>query len=172
MYIVHCNCILYIIYISQLAQWARICLAVQELQEMGVWSLGQGRSPGEGNSNPLQYSCSISPMDRLAYAAIRMSAIQLYAYLKFTNNIRNIRRVTLNCKCTFFFLRFFGYEPFLMSLYNMLQYPFCFIFWFRQQNFSSLTRDQTCTPYVESLNHWTTRKVLGSLLFFFPDPPQ
>ena len=96
------SCILYIIYTSQLAQWERIRLAVQELQEMGVGSLGQGRSPGEGNGNPLQYSCSVSPMDRLAYAAITMSAIQLYGNLKFTKNIRNIR-VTHNCKCTSFF---------------------------------------------------------------------
>ena len=26
--------------------------------------LGSGRSPGEGNSNPLQYSCLGNPMDR------------------------------------------------------------------------------------------------------------
>ena len=27
---------------------------------------GLGRSPGEGNSNPLQYSCLGNPMDRVA----------------------------------------------------------------------------------------------------------
>ena len=26
--------------------------------------LGLGRSPGEGNGNPLQYSCLVNPMDR------------------------------------------------------------------------------------------------------------
>ena len=30
---------------------------------------GLGRSPGEGNSNPLQYSCLESPMDRGAWQA-------------------------------------------------------------------------------------------------------
>ena len=30
---------------------------------------GQGRSPGEGNSNPLQYSCLENPMDRGAWRA-------------------------------------------------------------------------------------------------------
>ena len=30
---------------------------------------GQGRSPGEGNSNPLQYSCLGNPMDREASQA-------------------------------------------------------------------------------------------------------
>ena len=28
------------------------------------WILGSGRSPGEGNSNPLQHSCLGNPMDR------------------------------------------------------------------------------------------------------------
>ena len=31
---------------------------------------GWGRSPGEGHSNPLQYSCLENPMDRGAWQAI------------------------------------------------------------------------------------------------------
>jgi len=31
-----------------------------------LWS---GRSPGEGNGNPLQYSCLANPMDRVAWWA-------------------------------------------------------------------------------------------------------
>ena len=30
---------------------------------------GSGRSPGEGNGNPLQYSCLENPMDREAWQA-------------------------------------------------------------------------------------------------------
>ena len=30
---------------------------------------GSGRSPGEGNGNPLQYSCQANPMDRGAWQA-------------------------------------------------------------------------------------------------------
>ena len=30
---------------------------------------GSGRSPGEGNGNPLQYSCLENPMDREAWEA-------------------------------------------------------------------------------------------------------
>ena len=30
---------------------------------------GSGRSPGEGNGNPLQYSCLENPMDRVAWKA-------------------------------------------------------------------------------------------------------
>ena len=38
-------------------------------QEMWVQSLGLGRSPGEGNGNPLQYACQENPMDREAWLA-------------------------------------------------------------------------------------------------------
>ena len=31
---------------------------------------GSGRSPGEGNGNPLQYSCLENPMDRGAWRAV------------------------------------------------------------------------------------------------------
>ena len=31
------------------------------------WIPGSGRSPGEGNGNPFQYSCLGSPMDREAW---------------------------------------------------------------------------------------------------------
>ena len=31
---------------------------------------GSGRSPGEGNDNPLQYSCVENPMDRGAWWAM------------------------------------------------------------------------------------------------------
>ena len=32
-----------------------------------AWSLGQEDSPGEGNGNPLHYSCLGNPMDRGAW---------------------------------------------------------------------------------------------------------
>jgi len=34
------------------------------MQEIQVQSLGSGRFPGEGNGNPLQYSCLGNTMDR------------------------------------------------------------------------------------------------------------
>ena len=33
------------------------------------WIPGSGSSPGEGNGNPLQYSCLENPMDRAAWRA-------------------------------------------------------------------------------------------------------
>ena len=38
-------------------------------ENMG-WISGSERSPGEGNGNPLQYSCLGNPMDRGAWQAI------------------------------------------------------------------------------------------------------
>ena len=42
---------------------------VQKTQETWVQSLGQEDSPGEGNGNPLQYSCLENPMHRGAWQA-------------------------------------------------------------------------------------------------------
>ena len=39
------------------------------MQETRVQSLGQEGSPGEGNGNPLQYSCLESPVDTGAWWA-------------------------------------------------------------------------------------------------------
>ena len=33
------------------------------------WISGSGKSPGEGNGNPLQYSCQENPKDRGAWRA-------------------------------------------------------------------------------------------------------
>ena len=37
---------------------------------------GSGRSPGEGNGNPLQYSCLENPMDRGAWRATVHSVVK------------------------------------------------------------------------------------------------
>ena len=52
-----------------MAQWERVHLPMQETQETWVPSLGQEHSPGEGTSNPLQYSCLENPMGRGAWWA-------------------------------------------------------------------------------------------------------
>ena len=43
---------------------------------------GLGRSPGEGNGNPLQYSCLGNPMDRGAWQAIVHRVAQSWTRLK------------------------------------------------------------------------------------------
>ena len=47
-----------------------------DLRDTGSIS-GLGRSPGEGNGNPLQYSCLENPMDRGAWWAIIHGVTQL-----------------------------------------------------------------------------------------------
>ena len=53
--------------VDAVAQWLRACLSMQEMQ---CAIPGSGRSPGEGNGNPLQYSCLGNPMDRRAWWVI------------------------------------------------------------------------------------------------------
>ena len=45
----------------------KLYLLVQERLERRVPIPGSGRSPGEGNGNPLRYSCLENPMDRRAW---------------------------------------------------------------------------------------------------------
>ena len=47
----------------------KIYLTAQERLERRASIPGSGRSPGEGNGNPLQYSCLENPMDRRAWRA-------------------------------------------------------------------------------------------------------
>ena len=49
-----------------MAQWERISLNAGDSGSIPV----SGRSPGEGNGNPLQYSCLKNPMDRGAWQAM------------------------------------------------------------------------------------------------------
>ena len=48
-------------------------------------SPGLGRSPGEGNGNPLQYCCLENPMDRGAWYATVYGVAQSWARLRVTS---------------------------------------------------------------------------------------
>ena len=48
---------------------AQLVKNLPAMQETGVRFLGQEDSPGEGNGNPLQYSCLENPIDRGAWQA-------------------------------------------------------------------------------------------------------
>ena len=55
---------------------------------------GSGRSPGEGNGNPLQYSCLENPMDERAWQAtvhgVTKSRTQLSGFTSLNNLKKNI----------------------------------------------------------------------------------
>ena len=53
----------------------------QDAGDMGLIP-GLGKSPGEGNGNPLQYSCLENPMDRGAWRATVHSIIWSQTQLK------------------------------------------------------------------------------------------
>ena len=59
---------------------------------------GLGRSPGEGNGNPLQYSCLENPMDRGAWWATVHGVTKSWTRLSnftftFTHSIRGIDKI-------------------------------------------------------------------------------
>ena len=52
------------------------------MQEMEIRPLGQENSPGEGNGNPLQYSCWDNPMDRGVWRVTVHGVIKSQTWLK------------------------------------------------------------------------------------------
>ena len=52
-----------------------------DIRDVGSVS-GSGRSPGEGNGNPLQYSCLENPMDRGAWRSIAHGVAKSLIQLK------------------------------------------------------------------------------------------
>ena len=46
------------------------------MQETRVQSLGSGRSPGEGNGNPLQYFCLENPMDMISTQKLKLKRME------------------------------------------------------------------------------------------------
>ena len=57
--------------VSQMTQWYKICLPIPANAEDSCSILGSGRSPGEGNDNPLQHSRMGNPMDsRVPWAMV------------------------------------------------------------------------------------------------------
>ena len=68
--------------VSQVAQWKRTRLLMQETQETWVRSLGSGRSPGGGNGNPLRDSCLENPMDRGTWWATVRGVAKSWTRLK------------------------------------------------------------------------------------------
>ena len=68
-----------------------------------------------------------------------------------------------------FFKDFFDVEPFLKSLLNLLQYCFCFMFWFFGHNTCGILAPW---PGIElqllhwkiNLNHWTAMEVINFLM--------
>ena len=57
-------------YLHRTSLVAQMVKRLFTIRETWVWSLGSGRFPGEGNGNPLQYSCLENPMDEGAWCRL------------------------------------------------------------------------------------------------------
>ena len=115
-----------------MAQWVKNLPAMQDTTcsagDSGLIS-GLGRSPGEGNGNALQENT----MDREAWWAIVHGVARVGHYL-----------VTKP-------------PPFLKSLLNLLQYCFCFMFWFFDHEACGILAPQ---PGIEPTSPVLEEKVL------------
>ena len=74
---------------------------------------GSGRSPGEGNGNPLQYSCLENPMDREAWWA----TVHVVAKSR-----------TLQSDFTFTFFQYVFLNQFLINIYVDIYLIYVYIF--------------------------------------------
>ena len=68
------------------------------MQETQVRFLGQGRSFGEGNGNPLQYSCLGNPTDREAWRAIVHGVSRIQYHLATKQQIKKIKMWYYSCR--------------------------------------------------------------------------
>ena len=62
-----------------------------QMQETRVPSLGLGRCPGEGNGNPLQYSCLENPTDRRAWQVTVQGVTESPTRLKWPSTLSCFR---------------------------------------------------------------------------------
>ena len=130
---------------------------------------GSGSSPGEGNGNPLQYSCLENPKDRGAWQAavygITRIGHDLALSLSFApklpvvladqscTGLRLIQCSDLRCSLT----SFSAYQLLLLFLllsFILFFFPSCFFIlaaWHVVSYLSSYTRDGTCAPCFGSL---------------------
>ena len=82
-------------------------------------TLGSGRSPGEGNDNPLQYSCLENPMDRGAWQAkvhgvtknLTRLSIHVHTHNRFTGKYPTTQRHNS---------AYFSYNSKILCLYKFI----------------------------------------------------
>ena len=89
---------------------------------------GLAKSPGEGNGNPLQYSCGENPMDRGAWWATVYGVAKSQTWLKWLSTHR-----CLFCLAEFIILPSPSHLSAFSSYFTPLSLPVC-----------SLTQDQFC----------------------------
>ena len=92
---------------------------------------GLGRSPGEENGNPLQYSCLEYPMDREVWWAT------VHEVSKNQTRLKRLNRHTYICVCIYMYMYVYTYTCIYTHIYISTQYR-----------------------YILSLFNWSWQKVL------------
>ena len=67
------------------------------------WIPESGRLPGEGNGNPLQYSCLENPMDRGAWKATAHRVAKSWTWLKWLSMHKENENLYFQFLCFIFF---------------------------------------------------------------------
>ena len=115
---------------SDIFHGSRVKASARNVEDPGSIP-GSGRSPGEGNSNLLQYSCLENPMDRGAWQATVHGVAKSQTRLSdFTSLHHNLKRLPMISKLSWFIqlidnqtgihnLKFqkLGYKPIRTSVY-------------------------------------------------------
>ena len=71
------------------------------------WISGSGRSPGEGNGNPLQYSCLGNPKDKRSFGGLQsMGLWKSWAWLRDQTTIELSHRTDYQCNHAVIFTNF------------------------------------------------------------------
>ena len=77
---------------------------------------GLGRSPGEGNGNPLQYSCLENPMDRGAWRAAVPGVAKSQTRLSDFTSLHVIPYYKPSCVFVEFISRYFAFDATVFCL--------------------------------------------------------
>ena len=122
---------------------------------------GSGRSPREGNGNPLQCSCLENPMDRRAWRAAVHGVTKSWIRLRgFGTKVDKLLGEVPHYRQWWYSNYHVTFEVFL-KWRNQNTFIFFLIALCGVWHLSSATRGQTGTPCIvrQRLHHWTTREV-------------
>ena len=148
---------------------------------------GSGRSPGEGNDNPLQYSCLGNPMERGAWRVTQSIASQRVRHDLVTKQQHNLNPEHALQSPTFCWHSLWFSTPLYLPLYLPLSILVIPIFFkdigllldslssfrsrFHVSSTGSFPKDpnQSLTPIWVHFSHYTSSDHLNSLLWDFSE---
>ena len=121
---------------------------------------GSGRSPGEGNSNPLQYSCLENPMDRGAWRATVHGVTKSWTWLmQLSMHVWTVTWKALLSSTIFQnLLKFMSTETVVLSKHLILCQPLLLL--------PSISQHQGLFQWVSSSCQWMKWKLFSCVWLF------